>query len=208
MERRPFLVALPAIAAALTGRTGAAAPPQDLEFLRALERAQLLRPRTLTSRARIAPAGEPGIPMVIAGRVFQRDGRSPAPGITVFAYHTDATGIYDVRSNGPHSWRLKGWALTDGAGRFDFATIRPAPYPTRREAAHVHVNFESPHLSRRSAGLQFDDDPLVSPADRAASTKAGQFGSVRPVVLRNGVQYVDYKYRIADDGAAVITAPA
>lgn len=200
MERRTFLAALPAIAAALSVRIGEAAPPQDLEFIRAWERAQLLRPRTLTSHARIAPVGEPGTPLVIDGRLFHRDGRSPAPGITVFAYHTDAQGLYDVRSNGAHSWRLKGWALTDGDGRFEFKTIRPAPYPNRREAAHVHVSIESPRLQRRSAAILFDDDPLVSRDERATSAKAGQFGSVRPVVVRNGVQYVDFPIRITDEG--------
>ena len=107
MERRMFLAALPAIAAALRVQISEAAPAQDLEFIRAWERAQQMRPRTLTSQARIAPAGEPGTRLTIAGRLFDRNGRSPASGITVFAYHTDAKGHYDVPSNG----------LTPGASR-------------------------------------------------------------------------------------------
>ena len=201
MKRRTFLAALPMMTAALSLRLEGTAPPQDVEFLQALERAQALRPRTLGWQARIAPAGEPGIPMVVAGRLVQRDGRSPAAGIIVFAYHTDATGIYDVRSNGPHSWRLKGWALTNGDGRFEFKTIRPAPYPSRRDAAHIHVNVEGPGLPRRSTGILFDDDPLVTRAERTESTKAGEFGTVRPIVVRNGVQYVEWAMRITDDGA-------
>lgn len=200
MERRTFLAALPAIAAALSVRIGEAAPPQDLEFIRAWERAQLLRPRTLTSHARIAPVGEPGTPLVIDGRLFHRDGRSPAPGITVFAYHTDAQGLYDVRSNGAHSWRLKGWALTDPDGRFEFKTIRPAPYPGRAVPAHVHVGLEGPHLQRRSAGILFEGDPMISREERDASARAGRFGSVRPVVVRDGAQHVDYPIRITDEG--------
>ena len=198
MQRRTFLAALPAIAAALKVQIAEAAPVQDVEYLQALERAQQLRPRTLTSHARIAPVGEPGIPLVIRGRVLQRDGRTPAPGIIVFAYHTDHQGHYDEASKGPHSWRLKGWALTDTDGRFEFETIRPAPYPNRKQAAHVHITIEGPGVQRRSAeGLLFEGDPLITPAERAASTKAGQFGSIRPVVVRNGVQYVDLDIRIA-----------
>ena len=200
MKRRTFLATLPAFAGALTAMMTQAAPSQDVEFIRALERAQRLRPRILTSRARIAPAGEPGIPMVIHGRLFKPDGRSSAGGITVFAYHTDATGVYDVRANGPHSWRLKGWALTDAEGRFEFTTIRPAPYPGRTEAAHIHVSFEGPQLQRQSAGIQFADDPLVSRADRTTSVQAGQFGSVLPVVTRDGVQHVDWNARITAEG--------
>ena len=149
MKRRAFLVALPAVAAALRVHIGEAAVPQDVEFIRAWEKVQRQRPNPMTSRARIAPASEPGTPMVITGRLFDRDGRSPAPGITVFAYHTDAQGLYDVRSNGPHSWRLKGWALTDAGGHFEFTTIRPAPYPGGTTASHIHISLEGPHLRRR-----------------------------------------------------------
>jgi protocatechuate 3,4-dioxygenase beta subunit len=199
MDRRTFLVAMPAIAGALGLAASEGAPSQDREFINAWERAQLSRPRTLTARARIAPAGEPGTPLVIDGRVFQRDGRSPAPGITVFAYHTDARGLYDVRSSGAHSWRLKGWALTDGDGRFEFTTIRPAPYPGRKVAAHVHVYLEGPELPRRSSEILFEGDPLITREERDASARAGRFGSVRPVVERDGVQHVSCPIRITDE---------
>jgi protocatechuate 3,4-dioxygenase beta subunit len=199
MERRAFLVALPAIAVALRTEPVHAAP-QDLEFVRAWERAQQLRPRILSSRARIAPVGEPGTPMIIAGRLFARDGRQPAPDVTVFAYHTDANGIYDERSKGPHSWRLKGWAVTNAEGRFEFETNRPAPYPGRTTAAHVHLSLEGRGLQRRWTGLMFEDDPLVPADERAKSAKAGQFGSVRPVVMRNGVEHVDLPIKITDEG--------
>jgi protocatechuate 3,4-dioxygenase, beta subunit len=201
MKRRTFLAALPAMAVALKAQLADAAPLQDVEFIRAWERTQQLRPHTLTSHARIAPAGEPGIPMVIRGRLVQRDGRSPAPGIIVFAYHTDDRGHYDEASRGPHSWRLKGWALTDPDGRFEFETIRPAPYPNRKTAAHVHVSIEGPGLQRRWVpGLLFDGDPLITAEERATSARAGQFGSIRPVVVRDGVQYVELNIRITDEG--------
>ncbi len=199
MKRRTFLIALPAIAAVLRTEVVAAAP-QDVEFVRAWERAQQLRPKILTSRARIAPIDEPGTPLIIAGCLFARDGRSPSPGVTVFAYHTDARGIYDERTKGPHSWRLKGWAVTNADGRFEFETIRPAPYPNRTTPAHVHLSLEGPGLQRRWAGLMFEDDPLVPADERAKSARAGRFGSVRPVVMRNGVQNVELAIKITDEG--------
>ena len=155
----------------------------------------------LSATSRLAPAGEPGTPLLIHGRVFQRDGRTPAPDIVLFGYHTDAGGHYDVPGAGPHSWRLRGWIKTGTDGRFEIATIRPAPYPNRRTAAHVHWSLEGPGLTRRSTpSLQFTDDDLNTPDDRRASAQAGRFGWIRPVVVRDGVQHVDFNIRIADTG--------
>ena len=200
MNRRTFFYALPAVSAALT-LWPATTSAQDVEFIRAWERAQLDKPDPVLSRARIAPAGEPGIPLIIHGRVFRSDGKTPAPGITAFAYHTDRTGLYDERSKGPHSWRLRGWARSDPNGRFTFDTIRPAPYPGRGTAAHVHLSIEGPGVSRRwTADVLFSDDELVSASDRAASLKDGVFGGVRSVRVNNGVQEVDVQLKITQAG--------
>lgn len=174
-----------------------AATAQDRAFAGAWERAQAAKPARVGSIARIAPEGEPGTPLVINGRLYQADGRTPAPGVTVFAYHTDARGLYDVPSAGPHSWRLKGWAVTDAEGRFTFHTIRPASYPNASVAQHVHLYLEGPSVSRRAASaIEFDDDPKVEPRQREASRRAGMFGGVRPVVARGGVDHVEIHLRI------------
>ena len=186
-------------AAALVLAMAVSAPAfaQDVEYERALERAQKAKPARVGATARIAPANEPGSPLVINGRVFQADGRTPAAGVTVFAYHTDANGVYDVPANGPHSWRLKGWAVTDAEGRFTFETIRPASYPNATVPQHVHLSIEGPGVPRRFSGeIEFDDDPKVTAQQRAASRAAGAFGSVRPVTKRNGIDHVESNIRI------------
>lgn len=200
MNRRTFLYAFPAVPAALA-LWPSLASAQDVEFIRAWERAQREKPALVTSRARIAQEGEPGTPLIIHGRVFRSDGKTPAPAITVFAYHTDRTGLYDERSKGPHSWRLRGWAKSDANGRFDFDTIRPAPYPGRGIAAHVHLSLEGPGVPRRfTADVLFSDDELVTAAERDKSAREGAFGSVRAVSVRDGVQEVDVHLRITDTG--------
>jgi protocatechuate 3,4-dioxygenase beta subunit len=197
MNRRTFLVTLTLGATVLLSDRGAASVTQDVEYLQALERAQRDRPRVLTANGRIAPAAEPGTPLVIHGRVFRADGTTPAPDLIVFAYHTDATGHYDVPSAGPHSWRLRGWVKTDADGRFEFTTIRPAPYPNRTTAAHVHLTIEGPGVPRQAAGLTFEGDPLLTAAELQESATAGRFGSVRPIENRAGVQHVTLDIRIA-----------
>ena len=176
-------------------------PAQDLEWVRAWEHAQRAKPARVGSVSRIAPAGEAGVPLVILGRVYRADGRTPAPGITVFAYQTDARGHYDVPSAGPHSWRLKGWAVTDAAGHFEFRTIRPASYPNATVPQHVHLTIEGPGVQRRwTTELEFDDDAKIGARERAESNKAGIFGGVRPVTRRDDADYVQINLRLENRG--------
>jgi protocatechuate 3,4-dioxygenase beta subunit len=169
---------------------------QDVEFIRALERTQQSRPATLTSTARIAPASEPGSPLVIHGRAFAADRTTPLANAIVFAYHTDRNGLYD-RPGTTHSWRLRGWAKTDAEGRFEFTTIRPGAYPNSRIAEHVHFTLFTASGERYHAGeLNFADDKFVSDADRARSDREGEFGSVRPVRREETVQHVELRVRI------------
>jgi protocatechuate 3,4-dioxygenase beta subunit len=168
---------------------------QDVEYERALERAQERRPATLASTARIAPAAEPGVPLVLQGRIVNAAG-SPAAGAIVFAYHTDRSGRYDRREAGPHSWRLRGWARADREGRFTFETIRPGSYPNRNEPAHVHFAAFLPDGKRYHAGgVEFADDPLVSGAARERGAR-DEFEAVRPVRRKGEVQHVDFALRI------------
>jgi protocatechuate 3,4-dioxygenase beta subunit len=197
VNRRTFLFLAPVATVLLTRcGTAAVAPAEDVEYVRALERAQRDRPTALRSDGRIAPPAEPGTPLVIHGQVFRADGRTPAPGIVVFAYHADAGGRYDAPSAGPHSWRLRGWAKTDADGRFEFRTIRPAPYPGRRVAAHVHLSLEGPGVARQFGGLMFAGDPLLSEAERRESAQAGRFGTIRPVEKRAGAEHVALAVRL------------
>jgi protocatechuate 3,4-dioxygenase beta subunit len=194
MTRAATVTCLLAFAAGLSAA-------QDAAWVRAWEQAQAARPGAIASDSRIAPPDEPGTQMVIDGRVMQPDGRTPAANVTVFAYQTDANGLYDDPANGPHSWRLRGWARTDAQGRFVFRTIRPAPYPANRIPAHVHFTIEGPTLQRRSTPeLRFTDDQFVPADQRAASERAGTFGNVRPVETRDGVQHVEFSIRISEDG--------
>ena len=174
----------------------ARAAAQDVEYIRAVERAQEQRPKAIANSARIAPATEPGTPMVLQGRVVKPDG-TPAVGTIVFAYQTDRTGLYDRPEAGAHSWRLKGWAKADEAGRFTFETIRPAPYPGRRVPAHVHFTLFTPSGERYHAGeAKFEDDELVSAHQRETSRQAGDFGEVRPVRREAGKEHVEVTLRI------------
>lgn len=72
------------------------------------------------SAIRIAEENEPGQRLVLAGRVLNADGKTPAAGMTVYAYQADATGRYSAK-RGPddnQSPRLCSVLRTDAAGNF------------------------------------------------------------------------------------------
>jgi protocatechuate 3,4-dioxygenase beta subunit len=141
------IIALVVTLLATTSATALVAQQQQWED------AQKLKPAHLTSHERIAPANEPGTPLTIHGWCSTPQGK-PAAGVEVFAYHTDRTGLYSA----PHAadpWRLKGWAVTDAEGRFEFRTIRPAPYPNRPIPAHVHVTLSAACCGRQFHELMF-----------------------------------------------------
>lgn len=74
-------------------------------------------PAQRPSRARIAPASEPGIPMIVIGRALYPGGK-PRPDVVVYAHQTNRTGIYlsspalGNAASRRHG-RLRGWARSD-----------------------------------------------------------------------------------------------
>lgn len=144
------------------------------------------RPEPLESRSRIAPASATGVPMVIEGTVRHPDG-TPAPGIVVYAYQTDAGGIYP-RGDTAHG-ALRGWAHSDANGRYGFDTIRPGAYPDSNIPQHVHMHVIEPgRVTYYIDDLVFDDDPLLTPAHRKrTATGRGGSGLGHPVRDARGV---------------------
>lgn len=125
----------------------------------------------LTSEATLATASEAGEPMVIEGRLTGADGRTPAADVVLYAYHTDAAGLYAPSAEqrfGKRHGRLRGWVRTGPDGRFTLRTIRPASYPNERIPAHIHVFVkESGKDVYYVDEVRFLDDPLLTAEERA-----------------------------------------
>lgn len=130
-------------------------------------------PAELESRSRIAPAEEAGDPMVLFGTVTTSTGE-PAPGIIVYAYQTNAEGVYPSAEN--FHGALRGWTRTDASGRYWFDTIRPGAYPNGEEAEHVHMHVLEPGKGTYYIeNVMFDDDPMLTDEDRE-SLRQGRGG--------------------------------
>jgi protocatechuate 3,4-dioxygenase beta subunit len=146
----------------------------------------------LTAEMVIAGPDEPGERLVVTGTVYERDGRTPAAGVLVYAYHTDLTGRYtrrgDETGNGRRHGRLRGWLVTGADGRYRIDTIRPGGYPGSTEPAHVHLTLRPPGGEEAWVdAIEFADDPRLTAAQRARREDRGGSGIVEPVRGEDGV---------------------
>ena len=137
-------------------------------------------PRNLSSSMTIAGANEPGERLVITGRLLRNDGRTPAANVVMYAYHTNAEGIYPRLGNESGNARrhgyLRGWLRTDAQGRYRIESIRPGTYPSRVDPAHIHaVVGEAGREEQYITDFVFADDPLVNDRylDRIPKNRGG-----------------------------------
>ena len=129
------------------------------------------QPDSLVWTSRIASKDEPGDTMRIEGTVRDRTGRA-VPDIIVYAYHTNARGIYPTDESleglaAHRHGRLRGWVSTDDRGRYRFDTIRPAGYPNTDIPAHVHMHvIEAGRCTYYIDDIMFEGDPRLTEAKR------------------------------------------
>lgn len=132
--------------------------------------------------ATIAGRSEPGERLILTGTVFGEDGR-PREGVTVYAYQTDQRGHYRNKPWGRP--RLRGWARTNAEGRYEFHTIKPGPYPMRKNPAHVHMTIAVPGKTEWwIPELRFAGDPFLGRAEAERSAPRDTFASIRPLERR------------------------
>ena len=130
------------------------------------------------SKITIAAKEEPGERLIVTGQVFGPDGKTPLAGASVYVYHTDAKGLYTPDTNDNRNPRLRGYMRTDAQGRYEFSTIKPAPYPNNRIAAHIHYVVNAPGHQERVFEIVFEGDPKIDERMRADAAKEGSAFSI------------------------------
>src|SRR5262245_7055154 len=104
--------------------------PSRREVLRGLTLALPLLPlarlqaSTDASSLTLVGPDEPGTRLSVTGTIVKPDG-SPAPGIRLSVYHTDAEGYYTRPVSDPRRARIRGSLVTDAQGRYAIHTIKP-----------------------------------------------------------------------------------
>lgn len=103
--------------------------------------------------------------LIITGKVFQLDGKTPASEIIIYYWHTDDNGLYSPNNQTPElakeHGKLRGWVKSDKSGNYTINTSRPAAYPNDNIPQHVHLSIKEPDIiNEYYADLYFDDDPF------------------------------------------------
>lgn len=140
-------------------------------------------PENLDWQVTIPPKDEVGEPLVVSGTVFQADGKTPAADILLYVYHTNANGIYAKRGdevgNGQRHGYLRGWMKTNAQGQYKFTTIKPAPYPSGNEAAHIHITLSGAGYAEHWIdNFLFSDDDFISKSEKQRALKKGRFSPI------------------------------
>lgn len=123
-------------------------------------------------------AGDPGIPLVVAGQVFNTRGEK-IPGAAIEIWQTDHLGIYDL-----DGYRYRAKLASSAEGKYDFSSVMPGHYPARA-CQHVHYLVTAPGHKPLITQLYFATDPVFD-GDPDKNFKHGDSPSrelIRPVLL-------------------------
>jgi protocatechuate 3,4-dioxygenase beta subunit len=138
-----------------------------------------------------------GQKLLITGTIFKKDGKTPAPDVILYYYHTDVDGYYssneemDKRAL-PHGY-IRGWIKSDEQGKYSIYTVRPAPYPSLGDPAHIHPSIKEPTIDNAYYidAFVFEGDPLLTKTKRKNYKGRGGSG-ILTTSLKGDLQVVEH----------------
>jgi protocatechuate 3,4-dioxygenase beta subunit len=137
-------------------------------------------PKDVSSEVTLVPKDEPGERMILSGRIYKEDGVTPASGVTLFLYQTDAGGYYHRPKEDVFAPRLRGWLRTGMDGRYEIRTVKPAPEVLASdEPAHIHVQIFGqgiPEYFLRE--FWFEGDPHIKSNEREQLSKLATYSPI------------------------------
>jgi protocatechuate 3,4-dioxygenase beta subunit len=89
----------------------------------------------------------------------------------VVAYNADSSGLYVPANSATRIPRIRGVCVTNALGQFAFSTVRPGPYPSGDEPAHIHLVVTAPAHRPRFVTYWFAGDPLITAAKREKAAR-------------------------------------
>jgi|SRR5688572_4969728 len=130
---------------------------------------------------------EEGPKIEISGIIYKPDGKTPAPGVVLYIYHTDQNGEYSQKGNakgwGKRHGYIRGWVKTDKNGFYKFYTLVPASYPNSSNPKHIHPTIKEPGFTEYWIDeFVFDDDPLLPEEEKNRQRPVGGSGVLKPAM--------------------------
>ncbi len=130
----------------------------------------------------IAGKSEAGERLVVSGKVYGEDGKTPLAGVSIYVYHTDVSGYYSSATNDDNrNPRLRGYLRTDAQGRYEYDTIKPARYPNNQIPAHIHYVVSAEGYKERVFEIVFTGDEFINDRIRADAANPDSGFSIRPL---------------------------
>ena len=120
-----------------------------------------------------------------------KDGKTPAPNVILYYYHTDIYGKYPNSESLDqrvlrHGY-MRGWVKSDSAGQYAIYTVRPASYPNSQIMAHIHPSIKEPDIEMPYYIDEwvFDDDPFLTDIQRKNMSNRGGSGILKTTLIEN-----------------------
>lgn len=102
----------------------------------------------------LAGENEPGDPLIIYGKIFDKNSKTPISGASLFLYHTDTAGLYNPVDKSDIA-RIKGTLTANASGCFKISTILPGDYPNSTGTRHVHYKVKAEGFHEINDGVFF-----------------------------------------------------
>jgi protocatechuate 3,4-dioxygenase, beta subunit len=140
---------------------------------------------------------EKGQKLLVTGKVYKHDGKTPAPNVVIYYWQTDNNGYYsptkNMDENAKRHGHIRGWVKTDENGNYSIYTIKPTPYPNDNIPAHIHTSIKEPNIENEYYidEFIFDDDKLLTAEKRKALENRGGSGILR-VLLKGNLQIAEH----------------
>ncbi len=133
---------------------------------------------------------EKGQKLLVTGTVYKKDGKTPAPDVIIYYWHTDNNGYYSPQEGmnqvAKRHGHIRGWIKTDKDGQYSLYTIRPAPYPNEKLPSHIHTSIKEPGIENEYYidEFVFDDDILLTADKRSKLENRGGNGILKIILQR------------------------
>jgi protocatechuate 3,4-dioxygenase, beta subunit len=131
---------------------------------------------------------EKGQKLLVTGKVYKVDGKTPASNVIIYYWQTDNNGYYspakEMDKKAKRHGHIRGWVKTGENGNYSIYTIKPAPYPNDSIPAHIHTSIKEPNLDNEYYidEFIFDDDKFLTGEKRKALENRGGSGILRVLV--------------------------